>query len=176
MFKHLYFLIMSFTIFWSVKAEAKDAVNIYSQVREVPIHEIIHQSGKRYRLSDFKGEFTIAVFWSRECGPCIAELKGLNKFYKDALQSGIRLLLISDNREWKSVEEHRKFLIRYGAPDIEFYVDEQGQAASDLGIFTSPHTVLINTEGKEMGRIRGSADWGNEKMIEYMEDLKKKYG
>lgn len=156
--------------------KAEDMVNIYKTPRSVPVHKIIHQSGRNYLLSDFKGEFVVAVFWSRDCGPCVAELRSLNEFYKITQNKGIRLLLISENEKWKNVAEQKKFLKKYGAPDVEFYVDEYGQVASDLGIFTSPHTVLINTKGEEIGRIRGSADWSSRKVIKYIEELKEKYG
>ncbi len=176
MFKRIFAIVLILTVFQICGSFAKDAVNIYSKPRQVPIHKIIHESGKSYLLSDFKGKFIVAVFWSRDCGPCIAELKSLNTFYNKTKDSTIKLLIISDNEEWKSVIEQKRFLKRYGAPDLEFYVDEHGQVSSDLGIFTSPHTVLINTKGEEIGRIRGSADWGDEKVIKYIKNLQEKYG
>lgn len=159
-----------------VPAYAKDSVNIYDKPRPAPAHKIIHESGKNYRLSDFKGDFVVAVFWSRDCGPCLAELKSLNGFYKAVKGNGVKLLLISPNEEWATVAEQKRFLKRYGAPDVDFYVDENGAVASDLGIFTSPHTVLINKSGEEIGRIRGSAKWDSDDVIEYIYQLKAKYG
>lgn len=157
-------------------AGAEEGVNIFDKPREAPMHKIIHESGKQYRLSDFKGEFVVAVFWSRDCGPCIAELKSLNGFYNAVKGNGVKLLLISPNEEWVSVAEQKKFLRKYGAPDVDFYVDERGIVASDLGIFTSPHTVLFNESGEEIGRIRGSAKWDRDDVIEYIYQLKAKYG
>ena len=49
---------------------------------------------------------------------------------------------------------------KYRAGDLEAYTDVNGQLASDFGIFTSPNTVLINKDGKEIGRLRGSAEVG----------------
>ncbi len=155
---------------------AKDNVNIYEKPRKAPAQAVIHESGKNYRLSDFKGEFVVAIFWSRDCGPCIGELKSLNGFYNATKGKGVRLLLISPNEQWSSIAEQKRFLKRYGAPDVDFYVDEKGMVASDLGIFTSPHTVLINEKGEEIGRIRGSAKWDRDDVIEYIYQLKEKYG
>lgn len=174
--KCLFFLLVLLVFLPIGSVSADDAVNIYKTPRPVPAHKIIHQSGQSYLLSDFKGEFVLAVFWSRDCGPCIAELKSLNEFYKATQNEGIKLLLISENQEWKSVAEQKKILKKYGAPDVEFYVDDYGRVASDLGIFTSPHTVLINTKGEEIGRIRGSADWSSRKVINYIKELKEEYG
>lgn len=84
--------------------------------------------------------------------------------------------MISNNSEWKNTAEQRRFLNKYKAPDLDFYTDNSGQVAADLGIFTSPHTVLINTQGQEIGRIRGSADWSRPAVIKYIRDLKEKHG
>ena len=84
--------------------------------------------------------------------------------------------MISNNSEWKNVSEQRRFLNKYKAQDLDFYTDNSGQVAADLGIFTSPHTVLINTQGQEIGRIRGSADWSRPAVIKYIRDLKEKHG
>ena len=175
MFKRILIVALFIAFFQVYTSIAKDAVNIYSKPRTVPTHKIIHQSGKSYLLSDFKGKFVVAIFWSRKCGPCIAELKSLNGFYNKTKDSNIKLLIISDNEEWTSVDDQKRFLKRYGATDLEFYVDEYGQVASDLGIFTSPHTVLINSKGKEIGRIRGSADWDDDRVLKYIQDIQKKY-
>lgn len=155
---------------------AEDAVNIYDKPREVPSHQIEYQSGQKFKLSDFNGDFVLAHFWSRDCAPCVAELKNLNTFYNKTQNDGIRLLMISNNSEWKNVSEQRRFLNKYKAQDLDFYTDNSGQVAADLGIFTSPHTVLINTQGQEIGRIRGSADWSRPAVIKYIRDLKEKHG
>lgn len=156
-------------------AEAKkDAVNIYAEARDVPKRPIVHESGKAYRLSDFKGEFVVAVFWSKTCGPCLKELRDLNTFYQNALPENIRLILISPKSEWKSALEQRLFLKKFGASDVEFYTDKKGKLAADFGIFSSPHAVLINEDSKEIGRIRGTAKWADKRVLEYIKGLKKK--
>ena len=48
--------------------------------------------------------------------------------------------------------------------------------AEDLGIFTSPNTVLINRKGEEIGRIRGSIDWDDDDVIEYIYKIKAQHG
>ena len=151
----------------------KSAVNIFEISSDVPKTEIMHQSGKTYQLSDFKGEFVVAVFWTKTCGPCIKELKDLNTFAQSGLKEGIRLILISPEKDWTSTLEQKRFLKKYGAPDVEFYTDHKGKLAADFGIFTTPHTVLIDEESQEIGRIRGTAKWGDKRILDYIKNLKK---
>ncbi len=165
--------LMFLTVF---PANAEKGVNIFARSRPVPVRKIKNQNGMNLSLADFKGDFVVAVFWSRNCGPCLKELKSLNGFYKATRGKGVRLILISPAEEWASTKQQRRFLQRYGAPDVEFYSDPGGLLASDFGIFTSPHTVLINGQGKEIGRIRGSAVWDRPQVIDYILELKAQHG
>lgn len=151
-------------------------VNIYDTPRKVPAKEIIHNDLKRYKLSDFPDKFVMAVFWSRNCVPCVKELDSLNNMSKKVKDNGLQVVLVSPSREWGSIEEQRRFLDKYGAKDMDFYVDENGNLASELGIFTSPHTVLVNRKGEEIGRIRGTAEWDDDDVIEYLYKIKAQHG
>lgn len=166
-------MIFLFSVFLAFELKANDAINIFEASREVPKSKIVGQNGREYSLKDFNGEFVVAVFWSKSCGPCIKELKGLNTFYLAALKEGIRLILISPKSNWKSTLEQSQFLKKYNAPDIEFYTDKKGNLAGDFGIFTTPHTVLIDENSQEIGRIRGAAKWGNPKVLDYIRQIKK---
>lgn len=152
-------------------AAKENAVNIFAESRDVPTRKIVHESGREYALTDFKGQFVIALFWSRNCGPCIKELKDLNTFYQKALYDNIRLILISPASEWRSTLEQRLFLKKYGGASLEFYTDKKGDLAADFGIFSSPHAVLINEDSQEIGRIRGSAKWSDKRMLKYIKSL-----
>lgn len=167
-------LLLALLSAYPVCAAKESAVNIFAESRAVPTRKITHESGKEYSLSDFEGQFVIALFWSRNCGPCIKELKDLNAFYQKALYNNIRLILVSPSSEWRSTLEQRLFLKKYGAPNLEFYTDKKGNLAADFGIFSSPHAVLINEESQEIGRIRGSAKWSDKRMLKYIKSLMKK--
>lgn len=118
----------------------------------------------------------MAVFWSRNCVPCVKELDSLNNMSQKVKDNGLQVVLVSPSREWGSIEEQRRFLDKYGAKDMDFYVDENGNLASELGIFTSPHTVLVNRKGEEIGRIRGAAEWDDDDVIEYLYKIKAQHG
>ena len=167
-------LIFLFCLCFAFSAQAKKDgnVNIYDQPRETPQVPFYTSDGKAVVMDDFKGSFVLLMNWSRECSPCINELEGLNTFYNQTKDNGITLLMVSPSREWKSNAEQRRFLKEYDAPDLPFYTDKDGKLASAFGIFTSPHTVLFNKKGQETGRIRGSAEWDDPRVIEYIYKLK----
>lgn len=153
-------------------SEAAQGVNLFKEPRKAPVRIFYHQSGQHLSFADFKGDFVLAHFWSRDCGPCVRELKALNKFYNDMAGLGVRLILLSPSTEWKTSTEQKLFLKKYGAPDIPFYTDKKGKLAGDFGIISRPLTVLINENGEEIGRIRGSAKWDDPRIETYIFNLK----
>ena len=174
--KSIIFCIVLWSTFLGMIWQVNAGVNIFEEPRKLPSSRIINRNGQSFDLSDFNGDFVLAHFWSRDCGPCIKELKGLNKFHNQLKDKGIRLILISPQSEWFDANEQSRFLKRYGAPDLEFYVEENDNLSADFGIFTTPHTVIINTKSMEMGRLRGSEDWDAEKVIKFIHNLKETLG
>ena len=170
--KYIPLLVLAWLLYCPISAAKEQNVNIYDMVRNVPEESFYASDGRKLTLADFKGKFVLLVSWSRDCLPCVKELPSLKVFYDKTRGSGVELLLLSDENEWSDLEEQRLFLKKYKADGLPFYIDPQGKLAESLGIFTSPHTVLINSKGHEIGRIRGSADWGKPAVIEYIYKLK----
>ena len=159
-----------FLIFISFSAAAK--TNLFAYSRPVPETKIYYQDGTTHKLAEFKGDFVVAVFWSKNCIPCVRELKSLNKFYGKIKNNGVKLLIISPQNEWETNISQREFLNKYKATDIDFYTDNQGNLAADFGIFSYPHSVLIDQDGEEIGRIRGQIEWDSDKVLKYIYDLR----
>lgn len=170
MFKKILFVLalMIFPLF----ARAEKGVNLFAYSREISDTNLYNRYGKAVRLRDFSGDFLIVVFWSRTCIPCLRELDDLNEFVKKTAGNGIKVILVSPENEWIDGDEQKAFLKRYGGQNLDFYVDRKEKLAFEFGIFTSPHTVLINANSMEIGRIRGAVDWDDKNVIEYMYRIK----
>lgn len=155
----------------------KEPVNIYDEPRDLPERKMFlnEENGKSFRLSDFRGDFVIAIFWSRYCAPCIQELSKISVFQQKTQDTNIKVVLISPASDWVSAAEQKRFLTRFEAGDLEYYVDKKGDLSADLGIFTSPNTVLINSRGQEIGRIRGAVEWDKDEMVDYIYNIKAKH-
>ncbi len=157
-------------------AQAKNGLNIFQYPREAPQDKFYNQYGGKVTLADFKGQFVILVFWSRYCAPCIKELDNLNNFHNKTKKDGIKVMIISRLDEWKNLDELKKFLKRFKASDLDFYLDDKSKLTESFGIFAYPHTVLINKKGQEFGRIRGAVIWDDDDVIEYMYKIKAQHG
>lgn len=151
-----------------------DDANIYMLPRPTPDKTFSDEFKNEISLNSFKGKFVIGVFWSRYCGPCIKEMPSLNNFNNIVKNNGIKVIAISPDYEWASPEEHKKFAHKYGATDIDLFLDKGGALAGALGLYRYPNSVLINVNGEEIGRIKGAMVWDNPEVIEYFYNLKAK--
>ena len=169
-------LFIFFLLIISLPAQAKKGLNLFAYSRPAPETPIYSPYGKAVKLKDFKGNFLIVVFWSRYCAPCIRELDELNYFVNHTKDNGIKVILVSKDDEWQNDSEQKELLTKYEAPDVEYYTDKKGKLTEDFGIFSSPHTVLINAQSEEIGRINGSVDWEDEDVIEKIYQIKAEQG
>lgn len=169
-------LIIGMMLLWSELAIAKSGLNIFAYPREAPQTPIYTPEGKAIKLGELKGKFLLVMFWSRHCAPCIRELDEINTFVNKTKDNGIEVLLVSKEDEWSLPTEQRELLKKYEAPDVRYYTDKEGKLAGDFGIFSSPHTVLVNQIGEEIGRISGTVDWEDDDVIEYVYKIKAEHG
>lgn len=153
-------------------ARADRGVNIFAYPRPAPEIDIYSQYGQAFKLKNFAGDFLIVVFWSKTCIPCLRELDNLNEFVLKTKDTGIKVILVSPAEDWANDEEQKAFLKRYGALNIDFFNDRKSALASNFGIFTSPHAVLINSKSMEIGRIRGAVEWDDDDVIEKIYQIK----
>lgn len=168
------FIVTLFVLCSSLQAKERN-VNIYQSSRSVPDTVFYDVNGNKLTLNSFRGKFILLLFWSRDCIPCIRELKSIKGFYDITHGSSVEMVVVSDAKEWKNAPELESFLKKYKAEGLPTYIDKKGKLGESFGIFTYPHTVLINARGNEIGRIRGAADWDDKNVIEYIFNLKSKY-
>lgn len=149
-------------------------LNLFAKPRVIPALSFFGDSGNKHTLSQFQGDLLIAVYWSRYCGPCLSDLSILNDFAEETRNDGIRVILISPEEEWRSVEEKQRFLQRFGAGRLVSYLDRKRNFADGMGIMVTPTALLVNRNGLEVGQITGAIEWDNPKVVDYLVKLKDK--
>lgn len=164
-------LVLCGLMLYSMVANAK--LNIFPHPRYIPTLSFYSPDGKAHKLADFNADLLLAVVWSRSCGPCISELQNLNTFANKMKNRGIQVILISPEKEWKTMEERRLFMQRFGAPDLVNYLDRRGNFIDGMGIRSTPTTIMVNRKHEEIGQITGNVKWDDSKVERYMLKLKK---
>jgi thiol-disulfide isomerase/thioredoxin len=119
--------------------------------------KFVDRAGKSISLSDFRGRPLLLNIWATWCLPCRKEMPSLDRLQaKFDPQKFLVLPLSIDRGGIPAVE---KFYEQLGFRSLGIYVDQTGAALHQLGLLGLPATLLIDPEGREVGRKLGPAEW-----------------
>ncbi len=109
-----------------------------------PDFSLVGLDGKTVRLSDFRGQPVVLIFFATWCGPCKEELPRFQTTYQNDHPRGLQVLLV-DLKE--SPTDVRSFATQLGLT-MPIVVDQQGVVASQGYALTNiPTTYFIDGDG-----------------------------
>lgn len=168
----IYIIICSLVIAFNAKAySGPKGLYVLEYPVNMPDITLTSENDENIRILDSNAELTILIFWSQSCFPCLREMKRLEKFYPQALEDNIKVMLVAPDSEWRNKSDERKFLTKYGAPTIPFFNDTENKLSLSLGIGSTPYTVIMNKQGKKVATIQGEADWSSNKLYKQIKQL-----
>jgi thiol-disulfide isomerase/thioredoxin len=122
--------------------------------------------GQSRNLADFKGKVVLLNIWATWCVPCRKEMPALDRLQAALGGPDFEVVALSIDRGGMDAE--RKFFADIGIGNLAMYLDSSGQALRQLGAVGLPMTLLIERDGREIGRLIGSAEWDSPKMVEFV--------
>lgn len=114
-------------------------------------------------LSHFKGKTILVNLWATWCGPCRHEMPTLDKLQAQLGSNKFEVVTLNVDR--KSTAGAEAFFSEIGIKNLSLYADPTTKAMRSLRARGLPMTMLVNTDGQEVGRIFGPADWSSEEAI-----------
>ncbi|MBT5571986.1 MAG: TlpA family protein disulfide reductase [Alphaproteobacteria bacterium] len=118
---------------------------------------VLTKTGGTTTLDQFKGKFVVLNFWATWCGPCIRELPSLERLDAALPDGKAQVVLISQDRG--GFKQTERFLKKLNVNFPDNFVDERLKFSRAIGVVSLPTTVLIAPDGKEIGRLVGTAEW-----------------
>jgi thiol-disulfide isomerase/thioredoxin len=112
--------------------------------------------GRLVSLSDFRGRPLLVNLWATWCAPCVKEMPTLDSLAAREDQ-GVQVLAISQDGEARDKVE--RFFADHHFSALEPYLDPKLDLMPELGVDTLPTTLLYDSNGKEVWRMVGIADW-----------------
>jgi len=119
--------------------------------------------GSVLRLEQLRGKVVFLNIWATWCVPCRKEMPALDRLQVAIDKSQLLVLPLSIDR--KGVPVVKQFYQELGLRALGIYVDQSGKASSELGAVGLPTTLLIDRDGREIGRKIGPAEWDSPEMI-----------
>jgi thiol-disulfide isomerase/thioredoxin len=136
-----------------------------------PVAEIRFEDdqGRTRSLADFRGKVVLLNIWATWCGPCRREMPSLDRLQAALGGSDFQVLPLSIDRAGVAVV--RKFYADVGLKNLPIYIDTAGKATRELATVGVPATLLIDREGREVGRLVGPAEWDEPAIVSFLKSV-----
>ncbi len=134
----------------------------------------IDVNGDELSLEQFRGNYVLLDFWGSWCAPCRMGNPHLLELYGQYKSKGFEIVGISDDvgaeDKWrKAIEEDKIGVWRHILRSADKSAPKEKDIANIYGISAYPTKVLVDPEGKIVGRYVGEGGPGeglDEKLIE----------
>lgn len=122
--------------------------------------------GQNLTLDDFKGKYVLLNIWATWCLPCREEMPALDHLQEKMGGADFEVIPISiDGYSPKGISLVKEFYLDFKLEHLKIYLDSSGNSTSVLNIIGLPTTLLIDPEGREIGRKIGPAEWDSAEVV-----------
>ncbi len=118
-------------------------------------------SDKPVALADFKGKLVLLNLWATWCEPCLKEMPSLLAL-QGRLGPALTVLAVSEDRGGAKVVE--PFIAAHGLDKLQVYLDPKSTAIHGFAARGLPTSLVIDGDGRVLGKVEGGADWDSDEM------------
>jgi len=131
--------------------------------KPVPLTPFFENGDIERTIADYKGKVVVMNFWAKWCAPCLREMPSLDRLQAKMKDQGVEVLALSlDRKGAKDVVPYFKTAI---IKNLAVLIDKGRKVARSLGVKGLPTTVIIDKQGREVGRLEGPAEWDSNEVI-----------
>lgn len=130
---------------------------------QLPPFTFMDAEGKERTLEDWRGKVVLLNLWATWCAPCIREMPHLDRLKAALGSEKVDVLAISVDRG--GPDKPRAFRERTKVKHLEFYQDPTAKLGFALKVIGMPATLLLDAQGREIGRLVGPAEWDSAEAI-----------
>ena len=132
---------------------------LHEKPKNLPDLELINKKGNTIIFNDFSSKLTLINFWATWCAPCKKELPKLDSLYEQIPRGQVNIVLINiENIKYDKIE---KFFNKLKVKNLVSHFDNKLKLTKELKLRGIPITLIVNSDGKEMGRIIGDLNFTN---------------
>jgi thiol-disulfide isomerase/thioredoxin len=139
-------------------------LSIHARPRELPNLRFADGQGTPTSLAAFHGRVVLLNVWATWCPPCREEMPTLDRL--QATLGGPEFEVVALSIDQSGMPVVQAFFAQAGIQHLHAYVDTFGDASSSLGAGGIPLTLLIDRDGREIGRKLGPAAWDSPRIVQ----------
>ncbi len=122
-----------------------------------PSTAFLDPDGRPIKLDAYRGRYVLLNVWATWCAPCVKELPSLDRL--QAALGGERVLVLLGWGGRKGLVRAARFLTAVGLAHLRTAADSKSELARALGAVGLPTSVLIDPDGRIVGKMLGDAEW-----------------
>ena len=115
------------------------------------------RGGAKLRLAELRGRPVLLNLWATWCVPCVAEMPALEALAAERTGTPLAIMAVSVDRRGEGAVA--PFLVQHKLEKLPVYLDPKSDVAHAFGIDAIPTTILIDRQGREVGRLVGAVAW-----------------
>jgi len=123
----------------------------------LPDIRFLTAAGTETSLAALRGKVVLLNLWATWCAPCREEMPELNHLQGELGSDRFEVVALAIDKG--GIEGAKKFLSGIKADKLAVYADPTAKEGVRLKVIGMPTTILIDAEGREIGRLIGPAKW-----------------
>jgi len=135
--------------------------------KAMPELRFVDATGRAKTLADFRGKVVLLNVWATWCEPCREEMPTLDRLQARLGGDRFQVLALSVDQQGAAVA--RKFYDEVAIKALSLYVDPTAKAAFVLNAPGLPITLLVDRNGREIGRHLGAVKWDAPEVVERLQ-------
>jgi len=144
-------------------------IPLLEEPRVLPKIEFYDASSNIVTLDKWNGKVVVLNIWATWCEPCRTEMPTLDNLQGLLGSEHFEVVALSIDEAGLGVV--KKFFEKIGIKNLGIYIDPSYIATKQLKAIGLPTTILIDTKGKELGRLVGPAEWDTPEMMAFFEGI-----
>jgi thiol-disulfide isomerase/thioredoxin len=126
----------------------------------LPDVSFLDGAGSERSLKDWRGKVVLLNLWATWCAPCRKEMPALDRLQASLGSDQFEVVALSIDRT--GLEGAKKFLDQINVQSLKLFADPTAKIGSQLKVAGLPATLLLDHDGREIGRLTGPAEWDSE--------------
>jgi len=124
--------------------------------------------GNSAGFAGLRGKPVVVNLWATWCQPCLREMPSLERL-QEKLAGKLTVAAISQDRGGEKAVT--PYLAKLGLDKVRIYLDPKSEVGKAFGVRGLPTSIVLDAEGREVGRVEGAAEWDSATMLAVLDPL-----
>ena len=149
------------------------ALPLVMRAQPVPLPNlrVLDGTGRPVDLASFKGKMVLLNIWATWCPPCRQEMPSLDRLQAQLGGGDFQVVALSVDAGAKALDRVKSFYASEGIKHLAVYLDADAAAIFTLMAGGVPTTLLLDRQGRELGRMSGTAEWDSPQIVKALQAL-----